>query len=316
MTFQATVFFNGKQIGTLKPTGVVNSSGTPSDGNAVAAQTNWTFTLPDTLCNTTENKLTIRVTSGDEVRIDYISLCYSQPKSLENFATASLPVPEYVHRITNQDHHADSAVDMVIVIPTSQQWLSEAQRLQTLHEVYDSLRVRIVPADELYNEFSSGTPDANAYRRYMKMLYDRAETESDQPRFLLLFGDGAWDNRMLSSGWRNFSPDDFLLCYESDNSFSATKSYVTDDYYCLLDDDEGGNVLSDKFDAAVGRLSARTADEAKILVDKIYTYRTNAYAGAWQNTLCFLGDDGDQNRHMKDAEAVVEQVKNNYYDYF
>ena len=315
MTFQATVFFNGKQIGTLKPTGVVNSSGTPSDGNAVAAQTNWTFTLPDTLCNTTENKLTICVTSGDEVRIDYISLCYSQPKPLENFATASLPVPEYVHRITNQDHHADSAVDMVIVIPTSQQWLSEAQRLQTLHEVYDSLRVRIVPADELYNEFSSGTPDANAYRRYMKMLYDRAETESDQPRFLLLFGDGAWDNRMLSSGWRNFSPDDFLLCYESDNSFSATKSYVTDDYYCLLDDDEGGNVLSDKFDAAVGRLSARTADEAKILVDKIYTYRTNAYAGAWQNTLCFLGDDGDQNRHMKDAEAVVEQVKNNYSGY-
>ena len=312
ITFQAIVLLNGQQIGTLKPTGVVNSSGKPSDGNAVATQTSWTFTLPDSLCNTAENKLTIRVTSGDEVRIDYISLCYSQPKPLVNLSTASLPVPEYVNRIVNQDHHADSAVDMVIIIPSSQQWLSEAKRLQTLHETYDSLRVRIISADELYNEFSSGTPDANAYRRYMKMLYDRAEAEADQPRFLLLFGDGAWDNRMLSSGWRNFSPDDFLLCYESENSFSATKSFVTDDYYCLLDDDEGGNVLSDKFDAAVGRLSARTADEAKILVDKIYAYRTNAYAGAWQNTLCFLGDDGDQNLHMKDAEAVAQQVQNNY----
>ena len=313
-TFQATIAFNGVQIGTLKPTGVVNSSGTLSDGNAVAAQTDWTFTLPDSLCSDTKNTLTLRMTSGSEVRIDYISLCYTAPKPLANLATASLPVPEYLYRITNQDHHADSAVDMVIIIPTSQKVLSEAQRLQTLHETYDSLRVRIVPADELYNEFSSGTPDANAYRRYMKMLYDRAETEADQPRFLLLFGDGAWDNRMLSSGWRSLSPDDFLLCYESENSFSTTKCYVTDDYYCLLDDDEG-NILKDKFDAAVGRLSARTADEAKILVDKIYAYRTNAYAGAWQNTLCFLGDDGDQNRHMKDAEAVVAQVQNSYSGY-
>lgn len=315
ISFQATVSFNGQQLGTLKPTGVVNSSGTPSDGNAVAAQTNWTFVLPDSLCNSTQNKLTLRVITGDEVRIDYISLCYREPKPLPDFAMVSIPEPEYVHRITNQDHHADSAVDMVIIIPTSQKWLPEAQRLQKLHETYDSLRVRIVPADELYNEFSSGTPDANAYRRYMKMLYDRAEDEADQPRYLLLLGDGAWDNRMLSSGWRSFSPDDFLLCYESENSFSATKSYVTDDYFCLLDDNEGGNVLSDKFDAAVGRLSARSVEEAKILVDKIVAYRTNVYAGAWQNTLCFLGDDGDQNRHMKDAEAVVEQVKNNYSGY-
>jgi hypothetical protein len=160
---------------------------------------------------TTDNKLTLRQTSGGEVRLDYVSLCYSTPKALTDFTT-SLPVPEYLYDITNQDHHADSAVDMVIIIPTSQKLLSEAERLKTLHETYDSLRVRIVPADELYNEFSSGTPDANAYRRYMKMLYDRAGTEADQPRYLLLFGDGAWDNRMLSSGWRSLSPDDFLLC--------------------------------------------------------------------------------------------------------
>ena len=310
-TFQATAALNGTEIGTLKPSGVVNSSGTPSDGNAVAAQMTWTFPLPDSIVKTDQNMLTLQVNSGSEVRIDYISLRYSKPKPLADLATASLPVPEYLYQITNQDHHADSAVDMLIIIPTSQQFFSEVERLKTLHETYDSLRVRIVPADELYNEFSSGTPDANAYRRYMKMLYDRAETETDQPRYLLLFGDGAWDNRMLSSGWRSFSPDDFLLCYESENSFSATKSYVSDDYFCMLDDNEG-NILKDKFDAAVGRLSARTAEEAKILVDKIYAYRTNAYAGAWQNTLCFLGDDGDQNRHMKDIEAVVQTVKSLY----
>ena len=312
--FVATLLMNGTTIGTLTASSGLTSSGTLSDGNAVATQASWKFLLPDSVMKTTDNKLTLRQTSGGEVRLDYVSLCYSTPKALTDF-TISLPVPEYLYNITNQDHHADSAVDMVIIIPTSQKLLSEAERLKTLHETYDSLRVRIVPADELYNEFSSGTPDANAYRRYMKMLYDRAGTEADQPRYLLLFGDGAWDNRMLSSGWRSLSPDDFLLCYESENSFSATKSYVSDDYYCLLDDNEGGSILKDKFDAAVGRLSARTAEEAKILVDKIYAYRTNAYAGAWQNTLCFLGDDGDQNRHMQDAEAVVSTVKSLYANY-
>lgn len=312
--FVATLLMNGTTIGTLTASSGLTSSGTLSDGNAVATQASWKFLLPDSVMKTTDNKLTLRQTSGGEVRLDYVSLCYSTPKALTDFTT-SLPVPECLYDITNQDHHADSAVDMVIIIPTSQKLLSEAERLKTLHETYDSLRVRIVPADELYNEFSSGTPDANAYRRYMKMLYDRAGTEADQPRYLLLFGDGAWDNRMLSSGWRSLSPDDFLLCYESENSFSATKSYVSDDYYCLLDDNEGGSILKDKFDAAVGRLSARTAEEAKILVDKIYAYRTNAYAGAWQNTLCFLGDDGDQNRHMQDAEAVVSTVKSLYANY-
>ena len=312
--FVATLLMNGTTIGTLTASSGLTSSGTLSDGNAVATQASWKFLLPDSVMKTTDNKLTLRQTSGGEVRLDYVSLCYSTPKALTDFST-SLPVPEYLYDIMNQDHHADSAVDMVIIIPTSQKLLSEAERLKTLHETYDSLRVRIVPADELYNEFSSGTPDANAYRRYMKMLYDRAVTEADQPRYLLLFGDGAWDNRMLSSGWRSLSPDGFLLCYESENSFSATKSYVSDDYYCLLDDNEGGSILKDKFDAAVGRLSARTAEEAKILVDKIYAYRTNAYAGAWQNTLCFLGDDGDQNRHMQDAEAVVSTVKSLYANY-
>ena len=48
------------------------------------------------------------------------------------------------------------------------------------------MTVRVVPADELYNEFSSGTPDVSAYRRYMKMLYDKAQTADETPKHLLL----------------------------------------------------------------------------------------------------------------------------------
>ena len=97
-----------------------------------------------------------------------------------------------MYAITNQDHHADPEADMVMIIPTSQKLMAQARRLAAFHEKRDSMRVNIVPADELYNEFSSGTPDANAYRRYLKMLYDRAGSGGRAPRYLLLFGDCVW----------------------------------------------------------------------------------------------------------------------------
>ena len=244
--------------------------------------------------------------SSGTTRLDYLSIYSSQPKAAPQLTGHTFPTPEYVGRIANQNHHADTPADMVIIIPATQKLLGQAERLKKLHEERDSLRVNIVAADKLFNEFASGTPDANAYRRYLKMLYDRAETESDMPRYLLLLGDGAWDNRMACEDWAGNSPDDFLLCYESDNSFSHTKCYTTDDYFCMLDDGEGGNLVgSDKADVAVGRISARTVNEAAVAIDKIENYIANAEAGVWQNTACFMGDDGNQDKHMQDAEAVA-----------
>ena len=176
--------------------------------------------------------------------------------------------------------------------------------------------MRIVPADELYNEFSSGTPDANAYRRYLKMLYDRAETPADMPRHLLLFGDCVWDNRMLTNECRNFNPDDYLLCFESENSFNAVRCYVDDGFFCLLDDGEGGDPQSsDKLDMGVGRFPVTTAEEAKAMVDKTIGYATNSNAGAWQNVLMFMGDDGNRNLHMKDLDEAANDIAARYPDY-
>ena len=257
-----------------------------------------------------QNTVCLRQTSGGSaVRLDYLALTMPTPAPAPKLGSDVFPVPQFVYGITNQDHHADVAVDMVIIIPTTQKLLAQAERLKELHEQRDSLRVRIVPADELFNEFSSGTPDANAYRRYLKMLYDRAESEADMPRYLLLFGDGAWDNRMLTSDWRQSSPDDYLLCYESENSFSETMSYVCDDFFCMLDEGEGASLTKrDRTDVGVGRLPARNEAEAKIMVDKIVDYANNAHAGDWQNTLCFMGDDGNNNVHMREADAAVQTV--------
>ncbi len=311
--FEAQVEVNDSVVGTI-------SQGVNLDSYTKAQERIYEYLLNGIM--KAENTVRITQTSGANLRLDYIALVHDMPKDKPDFQTATLPEPEYVYHITNQDHHADGAVDMVIIIPTTQKWLAQAERIKTLHEERDGLRVRIVPADELYNEFSSGTPDATAYRRYMKMLYDRAATEADIPRYLLLYGDGAWDNRMHCAEWSGYDPDDFLLCFESDNSFSSVNCFVSDDFFCLLDDEEqiqeqSGMSLAylGKPDVAVGRFPVRTLESATILADKTIGYADNEHAGAWQNVLCFMGDDGNNNTHMQTADKVATMVETNHQGY-
>ena len=304
--YEATISVNDSVIATI-------SKKITLDSYTKADEQLWQYDLQNLKA---ENTISITQTAGGNLRLDYIDLQHAEP------APITIGEPAYVYRITNQDHHADAATDMVIIIPTSQNLLAQAERLKAHHEQHDGLRVTIVPADELYNEFSSGTPDATAYRRYLKMLYDRATTPNDKPRYLLLFGDGAWDNRMLTSEWSGYNPDDYLLCYESENSFSQVNCYVSDDFFCLLDDEEviqttNGNstTYAGKPDVAVGRLPARTPDEAKTLVDKIISYAQNEYAGPWQNEICMMGDDGNDNSHMKTADKVATMIESTYPNY-
>ena len=261
-----------------------------------------------------QDTIIVRNLTGTPIHLDYISVVWNKPNHCPAL-DAKIPVAQYMYTITNQDHHADDAADLVIIIPTSQKLLKQAQRLKAFHETHDGLRVNIVPADELYNEFSSGTPDVNAYRRYLRMLSDRAVSEADIPRYLLLFGDCVWDNRMLTSACSKLQADDYLLCYESENSFSSVSCYVSDSWLGILSEGAGSQPTSELQDVAVGRFPVTSVSEAETLVDKTINYATNANAGAWQNTLMFMGDDGNDNKHMMDANEVADDVASLYPGY-
>ena len=297
----ATVTLNDEEIGMLATT-----KGTEYDYAKTVSRTFAVSNITD------YNTVAIRQNGDGDMRLDHISISIDDIPAEQDLGATQFPAAEYEGSVAAQNLHADENIDMVIVIPRSRKWENEAERLKLLHEQNDGLRVRIVAEDELWNEFSSGTPDATALRRYMKMLYDKATTETEAPHYLLLFGDGAWDNRMLSAEWKGENRNDFLLCFESENSTSAVESYVTDDFYTMLDDGEQlcvGTQYTGKPDVAVGRLPARTAAEAKVLVDKIMGYTTNNEPGTWRNTLVFMGDDGNSNTHMQDADDAAETVK-------
>ena len=220
----------------------------------------------------------------------------------------SFPEPEAGETVPNQNLHAMDSLDMVIIVPASGKLTAQAERLAQAHAQYSSLSCAVVRADHIYNEFSSGTPDVTAYRRFMKMLYDRGLPSGTAPRYLLLMGDCAWDNRMKSDAWRNTSPKDYLLCYQSENSYSDTQSYCWEDYFGLMDDGEGTRPTRDVSDLGIGRFPVTTEAQARVMVDKTIAHLRRDNAAEWCNKVVVLGDDGDNNIHMRDANRVADII--------
>ena len=225
------------------------------------------------------------------------------------------PVPVSKGAVECRNLHGWSNKDMIIISPSTLR--KEAERLKEAHETQDGLRVEVVTPEEIYNEFSSGTPDATAYRRFMKMLYDKAASKEDRPKYLLLFGDGAYDNRFVTESWSKMSDkerENFLLTFQSENSLDE-KSYVTDDYFGFLDDASNEkSVESCPVDIGIGRFPIRSVSDARKMVNKVIRYINNEELGIWKSETCFVADDGgnadkDKNMHMEQADAAAKTVE-------
>ena len=80
---------------------------------------------------------------------------------------------------------------------------------------------------------------------------------------------------MITSNWRSYKPSDFLLCYQFENSVDETQSFMTDDYFGFLDDNDGTSLATNLLDIGIGRFPVRTVDEAIIAVDKTIDYINN-----------------------------------------
>jgi len=218
-----------------------------------------------------------------------------------------IPKPTIEGGVPNQNLHGQIGVDMVIVAPT--EFLPWANKLAEAHEAHDGMNVLVVTPEQVYNEFSSGTPDATAIRRMMKLYYDRGQTDAELPDYLLLFGDGVYDNRLVSTAFaNNRSKPNKILTYQSVESVDGHYSYVTDDYFGFLDDSEGSSLSSAKLDIGIGRFTVTTTEEAEIAVDKAIAYMYNSQLGPWKNRLLFLADDGDTYLHVGQADILANMV--------
>ena len=201
--------------------------------------------------------------------------------------------------VENQNLHAMPVPDFLII--TTDAYLEQANRLADLHRAVDGIDVAVVTQDQVFNEFSSGTRDAMAYRLLCKMLYDR---DNSKFKNLLLMGTGSFDNREIMGQ----HPDD-LLTYQSDNSNIENTSFTSDDFFGLLDDNSGTNIPNDKLRIGVGRITCADADEARSDVDKIVEYYANPDYGVWRNNTLVSSDSPDQGEYMFQGQGYQNQIE-------
>ena len=202
--------------------------------------------------------------------------------------------------VPNQNLHGMAVPNLLII--TDKMFHEQAQRVADLHAAVDGIDVAVVDQDQIFNEFSSGTRDAMAYRLLCKMLYDRDNTKFKN---LLLFGTGTFDNRELMGA----HPGN-LLTYQSDNSNFENYSFTCDDFYGFLDDNSGANVANDKLRIGVGRITCSDVEEAKSDVDKLIEYYANPDYGVWRNNAMVASDSPERGDYMYQGETYKNMIDN------
>ncbi len=229
---------------------------------------------------------------------------------------AGLPRPEFVEKVAAQDLHGLPEVpDMVIVTP--RQWQAQALRLAEFHRnsASDPLTVEVVTDTQIYNEFSSGTADVNAIRRFCKMLYDRGRYSgpvsdmepSSKLRYVLLMAASTYDNRHIEAS-TSFPTLPAYYPGTASLQMAAESAFGTDDLIAMLDDNSGIDLNGDRLRVAVGRIPARYTSEATSAVDKIIRYASDSRRTAWKNRVMMVADDGNSAIHAKDTDRMANSL--------
>lgn len=209
--------------------------------------------------------------------------------------------------VANQNIHGLATPDMVIV--TSKALMPQAERVAQLHRDNDNMIVHVLDQQQIFNEFSSGTPDAMAIRLMNKMFYDRDKTKF---KYLLMFGAGSFDNRQILS-----KNDCMILTYESTSSNDENSSYVSDDFFGMLEDYMATtlfNPASEKLSIGVGRIPSISVEEAQSDVDKLINYVNNPDYGPWRNNALFIADyvydpeNTEYNMHSLQADGISNLI--------
>ena len=219
------------------------------------------------------------------------------------FNNTGFLTPVAAGAVPNQNLHNSFLTNYIIV--THPALLAQAQRLAQYHQQHDKLNTTVVTVDQVYNEFSSGSPDPAAIRDFVKMYYDRVKGDSTRsPQYLLLFGDASFDYKTRITNNTNMVPS-----WESPASLDPLSTYTSDDFFGFLGDSDDINGSGTYLlDIGVGRIPAGNDRDAKAIVDKIIAYTNAKSLGPWRNECTFVADDEDNNLHLQDAEVMTGDV--------
>ncbi len=189
-------------------------------------------------------------------------------------------------RLKSERHRAD----YLLVGP--EPFLRAAMPLVELRR-RQGLVAQAVPIEDVYSEFGFGEKTPGAVKDFLSYAYHHWRQPS--PRYVVLLGDGTYDFKdYLRTGASNQVPPRMLK-----TSFLWTAS---DPSYAAVN---GDDLLPD---LAIGRLPAATAEEARVMAEKIVAYETGE-AGLGRSAVVLVADNPDGAGDFEaDAHRLAEGV--------
>jgi hypothetical protein len=193
--------------------------------------------------------------------------------------------PQLRERLTN-------AAEYIII--THDDFAEEANKLATHHRTHTGLKSSVLTLSEIYDDFSVGNFDIMAIRNAIRYAYLN-NSDDNKPKYVCLFGDTSYD-------YKDRVPNNNMIVptYYALNSFHLANSYMSDDFYAMMDFNEGDLGFYDRMDLAVGRILFDTKEGALAMVNKSIDY--SLANGDWQNTFTILSDDPDE-----DWENIIQE---------
>jgi hypothetical protein len=180
----------------------------------------------------------------------------------------------------------EQRADYLLIAP--REFLSEAQRLLD-RRADEGLVTKAVAVEDVYDEFGHGEARPEAIRQFVSYAYHH--WQGPAPRYVLLLGDATYDQKdHLGSGVLDRVPAKLIR-----TTYLWTAS---DPHYAAVN---GEDALPD---LAIGRLPARSLDEARVLLDKLIAFEEGGFD--FTGPAVLVADNADKAGEFElDSEAIA-----------
>jgi len=178
-----------------------------------------------------------------------------------------------------------AGADFLILTPAD---LAPALAPLVAYRSAGGLRVRVVDIQSIYDEFGDGRTDPEAIQRFLN--HTLRAWPSPAPAYVLLVGDGTYDPRGYLSAPRAEAVPAFLRLVDPIIGETASDNrYVT------------ATPASQLPQMMIGRLPARTAAEATVMVTKILAFEAARPSATWRQRAVIVADNAYQSDGSADA---------------
>lgn len=225
------------------------------------------------------------------------------------FISGSYRTPE-LQKISLANLRDDMAnADLILIVP--QEFRSTADAYKQYRDSQGELSVKVVNVEDIYNEFGGGLPDISSIRNYIGYAYSNWQRK---PRYVLLWGDGHFDYKAITTRRPNFIPtwqsDDSERTFNISRGWSYIDSYSTEDYFVRV---VGDDYISD---LGIGRMTVDSKESSDWMLEKIKMYETESVDDQWRTMMMFLADDGptssgatDRDTHTNQSEEIARDTR-------